>query len=176
MPRTVAEARNELEVWQNVTPGAKWYVCYDRQGREITKVVGGGKTFVISVFERQINQDMASSPEADLFRNGTFVLKKESEETDPAEIESPDSLTDSEVEAIAREITHGDLTAADAIRKINSVLTLGRIYEALVMEDAPKSAIDTVKAKIAELDPSRPAERELIVSTSGSAVRREDEE
>ncbi len=165
MAKTIAEARGELEVWHNVTPGPKWYVCYDRQGRETTRVVGGGRTFVLSAFERQINQDMAASPEADLFRNGTFVLKKESEETDIAEISSPDALTDSEIDELVREVVHGDLRIGDAIKEINSLVTLNRIFEVLVLEDASKSAIDGVKAKIAELDPSRPVERQLVATS-----------
>jgi len=170
MAKTVEEARAELEVWQNTSSGAKWYVCYDRQGRETTKVVKGGRTFTISSFERQINQDLAASPEMDLFRNGTFVLKKESAETDRAEIESPDALTDAEIEEMVREVMHGSVDIADVIADISSLVTMNRIYEALVVEDASASTIEKVKTKIAELDPSRPIERTVVTTAPAAGI------
>ena len=71
----------------------------------------------------------------------------------------------SEIDELVREVVHGDLRIGDAIKEINSLVTLNRIFEVLVLEDASKSAIDGVKAKIAELDPSRPVERQLVATS-----------
>lgn len=158
----VEQLQSKVEVWRNTSRGMRWYIAFDLQGRETTKTVPGNRTFTITTFERQINQERAADPEQDLFRNGTFVLQKPSTETNEKEIESPDSLTDHEVDEMVREIVHGDLRVSDAIADITSLVTLTRIYEVLMAEDATKRTIDTVKRRIKELNPAAATERETV--------------
>lgn len=136
------------EVWKNETAGMRWVKVTDRLGKETTRVVQSGKVFTITPFDRQINQDSFAVPEQDLFRNGTFVLVKQAEDTNMDEIESPDSLTDSEVQGIVYDILAENLTGEQAIRKITSPIALNRILTALVLEDdVPQSSIDAVRDK-----------------------------
>ena len=151
-----------VEVWKNSAAGMRWIKVLDRQGREIGKTIQGGRTFTISTFDRQVNQDAAAESDLDLFRNGTFVLVKASTETNEDEIESSDSLTDAELATMVHEILAKSLTAEQAIFKITSPVTLGRLLEALVVEDASKSAIDAVKAKKQNVEPGAAVEREVV--------------
>jgi hypothetical protein len=151
-----------VEVWVNTAAGMRWIKVLDRQGREIGKTIQGGRTFTVSTFDRQVNQDAAAGPSQDLFRNGTFVLVKESGETNKDEVESSDSLTDAEMATMVHEILAKNMTAEQAIRKINSPVTLGRLLEALVVEDAPKSSIDVVKAKQQGIEPGAAVERQIV--------------
>lgn len=154
--------QESAEVWKNTAAGMRWVKVLDRQNREVGKTIPGGRTFTISTFDRQNNQDMAAAPELDLFRNGTFVLVRQAEETQMDEIESSDSLTDAELAGLVHEIMGKNTTVEAAIRSINSPVTLGRLMEALVIEDAPSSAIKVVRAKKNKIEPGAAVEREVI--------------
>jgi len=141
------------EVWKNEAAGMRWVKITDRQGKDGSRNVQAGKVFTITAFDRQINQDSFATPEQDLFRNGTFVLVKAAEDTIMDEIESPDSLTESEVQGIVYDILAKKVTGEQAVRKINSPIALNRILTALVVEeDAPNSAVQAVKAKHAKME------------------------
>lgn len=142
-----------VEVWKNTAAGMRWCQVVDARGRENAKLVQSGRAFTITPFNRQLNQDMAASPKQDLFRNGTFVLVKAAKDTDMDEIESPDSLTDSEVLGLVHDILAKTLTAEQVVRDITSPIALNRIHTQLVLEeDAPKHAIEVVKAKKAKME------------------------
>jgi hypothetical protein len=83
-------------------------------------------------------------------------------ETNRDEVESSDSLTDAELATTVHEILAKNMTAEQAIFRITSPVTLGRLLEALVLEDAPKSAIDTVKAKKQGIEPGAAVERVAV--------------
>lgn len=155
--------QESAEVWKNTAAGMRWIKVLDRQNREVGKTIPGGRTFTVSTFDRQSNQDMAAEPELDMFRNGTFVLVRPAEETQMDEIESSDSMTDAELAGLVHEIMGKNVTPNQAIRNINSPVTLGRLMEALVIEDAPSSAIKAVKAKRNKVEPGvAVVEREVI--------------
>lgn len=142
-----------VEVWKNTAAGMRWCQVVDARGKENAKLVQSGRAFTITPFNRQLNQDMAASPKQDLFRNGTFVLVKAAKDTDMDEIESPDSLTDSEVLGLVHDILAKTLTAEQVVRDITSPIALNRIHTQLVLEeDAPKHAIEVVKAKKAKME------------------------
>lgn len=162
------------EVWKNTAAGMRWMKVIDRQGRETGKTVMGGRTFTITTFDRQVNQDTAAEPELDHFRNGTFVLVKESVDTNQDEVASSDSLTDAELATTVHEILAKNVTAEQAIFKISSPVTLGRLLEALVVEDAPKSAIDTVKAKKQGIEPGAAVERVAVTKPKKKAEPKEE--
>lgn len=154
--------QSKVEIWYNTSAGTCWYKCFDLQGRETTKTVKGGRTFTLTTFERRINQEAASDPAVDLFRNGTFVLKRPSDDTDRAEIQTPDAITDEEIENIVREVMYGDLSIQDVIANISAPLTLNRILLQLVAEDAKSSIIKAVQAKYDALNPGKPVEHEIV--------------
>jgi hypothetical protein len=152
------------EVWKNEAAGMRWVKVTDRQGKDGSRNVQPGKVFTITPFDRQINQDSFATPEQDLFRNGTFVLVKPADDTIIDEIESPDSLTESEVQGIVYEILAKKVTGEQAIRNINSPIALNRILTALVLEeDAPNSAVAAVKAKHVKMEGGTPVATERVV-------------
>jgi len=158
----MSEPRDKVEIWKNSSAGMRWYKVLDRLGQQVGKTVQGGRTFTLTPFDRQLNQDEAASPEQDLFRNGQFVLIKAAQDTNMAEIESSDSFTDSELTALVHEILAKDKTIEAAIHFIESPVTLTRLMEELVIEDAPASAIAIVKAKKESKEATVAAEREFI--------------
>lgn len=147
-------ADSKHETWRNTSLGIKWYKCFDVQGRETTKVVKGNGVFTLTTQERQMNQE-ASIPELDLFRNGTFVLKKAADETDPDEIASPNSLTDAQIETIYREVTFGTENLSDYLGSIESPVTLQRMLEIFVSEpDSRDSDVKAIRNRMNEVNPS----------------------
>lgn len=154
---TVQQLQSQVEVWRNTMAGPRWYIVFDLQGRETTKLVDGYKTFTLSTFERQLNQSRAANSVLDLFRNGTFILEKESSQTDRDEVASPNALTDFEIEEFARHLMYGkDQKPSEQLWQIDSTVTLERIHEQLVLNEAPKSLITLVKTRQAELTPNAP--------------------
>lgn len=165
---TLDQAHSRLETWKNTQAGLRWYIAFDMQGREITKVVHGHRTFTLTTFERQINQERAASPELDLFRNGGFVLKRGSEDTKKEEVLSPDSLTDAEVVDMVRQVIGESETIEDTMEGITSVFTMNRILDELVAEDAPKEAISYVKGLIADREPTTAQFRQVVTTNPTS--------
>lgn len=151
-----------VEVWKNTAAGARWVKGSDRTGREISKVVPGGKTFTLSTFERQLNQDSVVDATRDMFRNGTFLLVRSSDETIESEILSPNALTDSEIERVVYEVLAGTLDMADAIADVDSTVTLHRIWEAAVLEELPAKDVKAVKRKLDSYKKASVPEREIV--------------
>lgn len=175
MATTVQQVQEQSEVWQNTAVGNRWFKCLDLQGREISKVVQGGRTFTITTFERQLNQQVAASPQQDLFRNGTFVLKKPAKDTVQDEVLSPNSMTDTEIASTVNELMYGDWGPDNVLQHIDSKVTLNRILEQLVLEDASKSLIDFVKEKMVgeapkAVEPSKPVVTQPDFDTVKAAV------
>lgn len=155
----------KLETWQNTSRGNKWYKCFDVQGRETTKVVRGGHTFVLTTQERQMNQEI-SRPQQDLFRNGTFVLKKPSVETLREEIDTPDAMTDADLEQIQRDVTYGEANIGEIVAEITSLNTLQRLLEFFTIDEGSrKSDMDVIKARRQELNPGAAANETSVVMT-----------
>ena len=176
------DPKENKETWRNTSLGLKWYKCFDTQGRETTKVVKGGGIFTLSTLERQMNQE-ASVPSLDLFRNGTFVLKRAAETTDQDEIASPNSLTDAELEEIYNQVTHGDENLVNYLASIESPVTLQRMLEIFVSEsDSKESDVKAIRNRIQEVNPSavrgdrqiitrpEPEDRPTRVSPGGFSV------
>lgn len=154
----------KVETWLNTSLGTKWYKCFDVQGRETTKVVRGGHTFVLSTLERQMNQETAL-PHQDLFRNGTFVLKRGSDETRREEIDSPNSLTDAELEQIHREVTFGEGKIEAYLVAMDSLTTLQRLREVFAADgDSKKTDMDAIKARMQELNPGAAVNEGVVIT------------
>jgi len=156
----------EIEVWANTAAGKRYYVSLDITGREIHKVVNGKRTFSITSFERQLNQERAADTDLDMFRNGTFVLQREAEGTNKEEVSSPNSYTDKEIDQLVRDSILDKDILDSALEKIDSSVTIGRIMDSMVIEDAPAELVATTRAAWAKIDPSAAVpEREIVVTT-----------
>lgn len=145
MPNTVIQR----ELWRNVSPGLRYYITMDALGNQTHGLVQPGRTFTITPIERQLNQQAAHAPRADMFRNGTFVLIKETDDTITDEIASPNSISDSEIERAVAEAIAGDTIPFEAmLERLSSAVTGQRILEEVVLQDAPQSLVVQVKDKI----------------------------
>lgn len=144
-------SRNEVELWKNVSLGSAWVRKTDHRGLEKVEVIKGKRTFTITPFDRQINQQMSAEPEADLFRNGWFVLVRAADSTDENEILGTDAMTDNEIETLVLEVQGNPDAINPVVRKIKSPVTLDRIIEEMVVQDAPHSAVAIVKAAREEM-------------------------
>lgn len=165
---TVQNMQSRLEVWRNTAAGSRWYQSFDLQGRTTSKVVAGGKTFTLTAFERQINQEAAAEPHMDLFRNGTFVIVRPSEDTVLDEIQSPESMTDEEIEAGVRAVMYENADLDAWLEGVSSPITLRRVYEQLVIEDAPNTIVSKMKVRMNEVEPGVP--ERVVVSTATNTV------
>ena len=159
-----------LEVWRNVAAGMRWYLAFDVQGREVTKLAQPSRTFSLTTMERQINQERAANGDLDLFRNGDFVLVKASGDTNDEEIRSTDAFTDEEVTRLAYEIL-ADPANVERVNEINSPTTLQRILEELIVLDAPTSVVGTVQTKVDSIRKPVPEVELVSVAPSPSTVR-----
>lgn len=146
--------QDTLEIWKNTTHGMRWCKWHDRAGNENTKIVKAKRTFSLTALDRQLNQDMAATPEQDLFRNGTFELIRAAVDTNEQEIESPDSLTENEVIAVSVEVLASPDKVDYFLKDVRSPIALNRVLDQFVADDVDKSAIEYVKMKIKKFDPS----------------------
>lgn len=153
----------EIEVWKNTANGTRWFLTFDPRGVETAKTVKGGKSFSLTPLERQVNQERADEGN-DLFRDGTFLLVKAAESTNMDEIASDQALTDGEIEVQVHELLAKNVSADELIAGIESSVTLGRLYEKLVLEDAPPTAIAIVREKMLSKEATVPVERVIIDS------------
>lgn len=140
--------RPDVEVWKNAAAGKRYFIVLDRLGHETTRMANGGRTFTLTSFDRQINQERAATPQLDMFRNGSFVLVKSAKDTEEDEIRSANSLTDNEILSLVHEVMAGSETIEGAVFNIDSEQTLHRIYEALVLSDAAPSIQSFLKEKV----------------------------
>lgn len=162
----------ERELWKNVSPGLRYYLILDMFGNQTHGLVQAGRTFTITPLERQLNQQAAQSAKADMFRNGTFVLVKVTDDTIQAEIDSPNSVTDAEIETAVAEAVAGDSVPIEAmLERLSSMVTGQRILEEVVLQDAPQSLVNLTKQRIEDLTdrpigpdgkPMKIVEREVI--------------
>lgn len=157
-------AKERPEVWKNNANGPRWYIYLDPTGREETKIVPPRRTFTIMPFERQINQARAYSPEADLFRDGTFTIVTPSAETNPEEFESVNARTEEEIAVMAKEIVAEPAKAKKILASLSAPTPVMRLYEELVLEDAPNSVIQAAKKRMNDFEAVVPLEREIVAT------------
>lgn len=142
-------AQLDREVWKNVSAGLRHYITLDPIGNQTSATVQPGRTFTLTPLERQLNQQAVWDPSADLFRNGTFVLLKATDDTIKDEIRSPNSLADSEIEEAVHEALGGETALLEEmLADVSSVDTAQRILEELVIQDGPKSLVDLAKETV----------------------------
>lgn len=160
-----------VEVWKNTAAGMRWMSKLNAMGAEIGHTVQGNKTFSITTWERKLNQDKAANAGADLFRNGTFVLVKGGTETDDKEFSTPDALTDSELENRVNEVMAKNMTIEEVMHPITSPITMGRLREAMILENAGAADLEKVEAQLKELEGGPPVRR-AASAAGGDSNRR----
>jgi hypothetical protein len=158
------QAPKMVEVWKNVAKGMRWYTRFDIAGRETDGKVMGGRTFTLTPFERQINQEKAATADLDLFRNGTFVLVREAAETQLEEIRSSSSLTQSEIESLVLEIMAEPEQLDSVLAEIaDSPTTLDRFKEFAIAHGLDQPLVEKIEAAFHEADGSTVAVRRRVV-------------
>ena len=141
------------EIWKNVSAGLRHYIALNAIGEQTSKTVRAGRTFTLTPLERRLNQEAVYDPKVDPFRDGTFLVVKETDDTEMDEILSPNSVTDGEIEDAIREAIGGDPIPIEAmIERIEGINTAQRIYEEAVAMDAPASVVEHAKAKVESLE------------------------
>ncbi len=143
----------QKEVWKNVAAGPRHYICFTAIGEQTNRVVQAGRTFTVSQTERRLNQEAVYDAKVDPFRDGTFIIVRETDDTIIDEFESVDSITDKEIEVAVREAVGGEPERIEGmIAAISGINTANRILEELVVSgDAPSSVVDMAKEKVDEL-------------------------
>jgi hypothetical protein len=99
-------------------------------------------------------------------------LVKVTDDTIQAEIDSPNSVTDAEIETAVAEAVAGDSVPIEAmLERLSSMVTGQRILEEVVLQDAPQSLVNLTKQRIEDLTdrpigpdgkPMKIVEREVI--------------
>lgn len=141
------------EIWKNASAGLRHYIALSAIGEQISRTVNAGRTFTITPLERRLNQEAVYDAKVDPFRDGTFLMVRETDDTVMDEIESPNSVTDAEIEAAVQEAVGGDTVPIEAmIEKVGGINTAQRIYEETVAMDAPGSIIEMAKKKVESLE------------------------
>lgn len=152
------------EIWKNVSPGLRHYIALNAIGEQTSKNVGAGRTFTITAMERRLNQEAVYDPSVDPFRDGTFLNVKATDDTVEDEIESPDSVTDAEIQLVLQEAIGGDAVPYEAmLARIGGINTATRIFEEAVAMDVPQSLVDLAREKMESLE-------ELPIGTDGEPV------
>jgi hypothetical protein len=142
----------DKEVWKNVAAAPRHYICFTSIGELTSKVVQAGRTFTCTSVERRLNQEAVYDAKVDPFRDGTFILVKETDDTVHDEIESVDSITDQEIEVAVNEAIGGDPVRIDTmLRAVSGINTANRILEELVVQDASSSLVNAAKELVDKL-------------------------
>lgn len=140
-------ANLKKETWQNVTRGYVEIQRLDSRGQEKGEMVRPGANAVISAEERRLNQDLAFSPEQDIFRNGIMqpirVIPDTANDDDDVDevLDNPNFVSESEINALLK-LTPAKLEAR--LQEITAVATIDRIKEVAEAD----GNTTTAKAKI----------------------------
>lgn len=152
------------EIWKNAAAGLRHYICLNAIGEQTSKTVGPGRTFTVTQLERRLNQEVVYDVSADPFRNGTFLIVKEAEDTEADEIESPDSVTDAEIQEVIGLAMSGDEVPFEAmVARVKGINTAQRIYEEAVSLDASQSIVTVARDRMGDLE-------ELPVGSDGNPI------
>ncbi len=164
MENVMDQAPDKVEVWKNVAKGMRWYTRFDIAGRETDGKVNGGRTFTLTPFERQINQEKAATSDLDLFRNGNFVLVRKASDTNEEEIRSSSSLTQTEIEALVLEVMAEPEQLDGVLAEIGpSAITLDRFKEFAVAHGLPSELVEKIELAFQKADGSVVAVRRRVV-------------
>lgn len=151
----------ELETWRNPGRGRVVIKKFDHRG-EPTKeeMIRPGQTFTVTAAERQVNQNMAYSPDTDMFRNGTLApvqLIEGSEMAREAAI-NPNLLSEGDMRVMVGARGKGPAKAeiaeafAERLDSISNSTTLRRLLAMAQEEDAPYSRVLAIQERLAAVE------------------------
>jgi hypothetical protein len=148
------EIDQDKEIWQNPTLGTKYVKMYDHENRLVNVAIRSGKRQAITPKERQINQDLAATPELDMFNNGGLVpvtLVESAADYDQIK-GNPNHVGESDIKEMFK-LDAPEMS--DKLSGITNVATLKRIAEiaAETSTNATTNQIRAVSDRIAEVKP-----------------------
>jgi hypothetical protein len=146
--------RPGLESWQNDSAGIVVVKKFDHRG-ELAKdeIVRGGQITHLTAEERKMNQDLAGTPEQDLFSSGVMrPVRILSDADDAAEIAANANLM---AESEMRKLVKGHpQTFAAKLAEISNPVTLQRLLTVAKEEDVANSRVEAVQARLMGAGPS----------------------
>ncbi len=160
-PAVATQIIVEIETWRN--PGAGRVVLrkMDHRG-ELNKeeMIRPGQTFTITPVEREANQNMAHSPELDMFRNGTLAPVRLIEGSDIAReaAVNPNLLSEGDMRSMVGVRGKGPARAeiaeafAERLDSISNSTTLRRLLTMAQEEDAPYSRVLAIQERLAAVE------------------------
>lgn len=148
--------KKDLESWQNMSRGTHFIRRLDHRG-ELTRVEGvdPGKVVHISPEERRINSEQAASEDLDVFRNGIFHAVRLIEDNEEAReiAANPNAMSESDMVALVK---GHPKTFTARLNGITNQVTLERLLQTAMNEDAPVRRVEAIKEKIAAQDLTGP--------------------
>lgn len=144
----------EKETWENPTKSNVWIKTYDPQHNLRNEMIRPSGKISLTIEERLINQDLAYSSKADIFKNGTLVpIRLIDTAEDYAEhAENPNNLSESDMKELFK------LPAAKFKARLSGIenpIALERIVE-LSESDTVSATLSQVKAAKARLEEVKP--------------------
>jgi len=146
----------EKETWENPTRSNIWIKTFDPQHQLRSERIRPGGKVAVSTEERLINQDLAWSSSADVFKNGTLVPIRlvDSAEDYAEHANNPNNLSESDMVALFK------LSAAkfkERIAGIENVAALDRIAQLAESDDvnATMAQVKAAQARLEDVNPSR---------------------
>lgn len=146
-------AEKKFETWESAIKGTIGVKKFDRRGDLTTEIVRGGRMVHLTPDERRYNTERAASAGQDPFSNGMLVpvtLLDDSE--DAAEIAAnPNVLSASDLQNLF-ELQWKQFDRE--LVKITNVSALTRLMEMAHEADATVRQMESIKQRIAQVDPS----------------------
>lgn len=157
----VTEFVVQIETWRNPGAGRVVIKKFDHRGEpNKEEMIRSGQTFTVTPAERAVNQNMAASPEMDMFSNGTLApvaLIEGSEMAREAAI-NPNLLSEGDMRTMVGARGKGPAKAeiaeafAERLDSISNSTTLRRLLEMAQEEDAPYSRVLAIQQRLAAVE------------------------
>jgi hypothetical protein len=168
-------SENNTETWKNPTDGRVWINRLDHRGEpKRVEIIGPGRTFYVTPAERHLNQEMASSEDLDVFRNGTLTpirLLGTDEAEAAAFATNPNLMTEGDMRTMVAKPKRGAPDAfAERLTEIKNPATLERLLKLAREEDAPMSRVEAIEGRLREISPSLVSERVTTTAVPVSAA------
>lgn len=158
----------DTERWKNVTTGTRWFMLQDQFGRPVDKVIRPGQTVEVDPEVRRMNSDAAAGPDLDIFRNGDLqpVRLIEGHEDVAAVTANPNTRGEAELEAMFG--LHWKKFEAE-VSAITNLTLLNRLLDIATEQNSTVRQVEVIKARIAEVNPVRVAETQLVAPQPGDS-------
>lgn len=164
--------QNNVETWKNPTEGRVWVNRLDHRGEpKRVEIIGPGRTFHLTPAERRMNQEMAYSPDLDLFTNGTLApirLIGTDEAEAAAFATNPNLMTEGDMRALVAKPKRGGTSDAftERLGELRNVATLQRLLALAREEDAPLSRVEAIESRLGEVAPGSVVKERVTTSSA----------